>query len=524
MRRSLGPRAKAALACGAGTVLAASIAVSLLVALGSPQRGDMPSNSTGRPVATCTAVNSRPINPVGEDSACSCNAGFGGDGNRCLPCAPGTFSLHGADIGGTSCQDTLVGRYVFHEEWDGRPSYALVSADPRFLYFWKSRNAWYLSSSLGSTAYRAFVNSSAANVSDFKSSDRWQEFCGGVWVSSGLFLRPFDTSRCLKCPDGTFSGAGASSCASCAPGLQSLQCEESSVDTRPLTLPPSPGCNRLRHLCSRRFSSGTFATLHNAFAVAAEFFAAPNHERPMAEALMAGARGLMLDVHLVDRDTIKICHGFCILGSAAVADVLTLIARFLEENPREIVALLWETQVKTQEGDIDRLKQLWQRQIQGSRLAPFLHVQQSPEEQWPTLEQMIEAGARLVQFSDHKRPGDAAWDLHMWDYIVDTPYDSTDKGDLEQRCVVNRGSATNPLFLLNHFVRKQAIATREEAVTVNYNPFLLAHTRQCAQKLGKVPNFVAIDYWSHSDLFEAVSMLNAPGGANVSAGNVSAGG
>ena len=235
---------------------------------------------------------------------------------------------------------------------------------------------------------------------------------------------------------------------------------------------------------------------------------------------MAGARGLMLDVHLVDGDTIKICHGFCVLGAVAVADVVALIARFLEENPREIVTLLWETQVKTQEGDMDRLKYLWTKQIHQSRLAPFLHARQAPEDEWPTLQQMIAAGTRLVQFSDNKRAGDAAWDLHMWDYIVDTPYDSRDKGDLERRCVVNRGSTANPLFLLNHFVRSQAIATREEAETVNYNPFLLAHVRQCAERLGKYPNFVAVDYWSHSDLFEAVGILNAPARANASAGNV----
>lgn len=84
--------------------------------------------------------------------------------------------------------------------------------------------------------------------------------------------------------------------------------EDSGGDRVSLALEPSTGCNRFDHLCSKRFDEITQAALHNAFATESSGFSRflSNQHESFSSGLLAGARTLMLDVHLVDAETIKV--------------------------------------------------------------------------------------------------------------------------------------------------------------------------------------------------------------------------
>lgn len=156
------------------------------------------------------------------------------------------------------------------------------------------------------------------------------------------------------------------------------------------------------------------------------------------------------------------CHGNCELGSLEVIPMLDTIAEFLELNAREIVTIIWETQVATEAAGIETLKQLLTEAAQASRLAPFLTVNFKPGDTWPMLEEMIEANQRLVWFNDRKEGTIADWDLGMWDFVVDTSYSNSARSDLEAPCSFNRGQPAGispPMRALSRSRRRRSVTS-----------------------------------------------------------------
>ena len=74
-------------------------------------------------------------------------------------------------------------------------------------------------------------------------------------------------------------------------------------------------------------------------------------------------------------------------------------------------------------------------------------------------------------------------------------------------CSLNRGSTTNPLFLLNHWIENPLPAEFLSAMA-NTKDVLLGRARKCQAESGKLPNFVAVNHYSVGSLFEVVQALN----------------
>ena len=68
-----------------------------------------------------------------------------------------------------------------------------------------------------------------------------------------------------------------------------------------------------------------------------------------------------------------------------------------------------------------------------------------------------------------------------------------------------RGLLGAPIFTLNQFL---VGGSPELSATINANPFLIDHARDCQKALDHIPNFVAVDYYDEGDLFAAVRALN----------------
>jgi len=135
----------------------------------------------------------------------------------------------------------------------------------------------------------------------------------------------------------------------------------------------------------------------------------------------------------------------------------------------------------------------------------YTHPQGAP---WPTLGEMIDAGTRLVVTAETAGPP-PPWLHHVWDVAFDTPYTFVSQSDFS--CALNRGSATNDLFLLNHWLSTSPplnLPTEDGAKQVNQRSILEARARQCQQETGHLPNFVAVDFYEDGDLFAVVDALN----------------
>jgi hypothetical protein len=90
-------------------------------------------------------------------------------------------------------------------------------------------------------------------------------------------------------------------------------------------------------------------------------------------------------------------------------------------------------------------------------------------------------------------------------FAFENPYAAWQDTDFP--CGVNRGRASNGLFVLNHFI-SDPLPDREAAARVNRGAPLWAHAVRCARELGRVPNFVTVDHYDEGDVMAVVRRLN----------------
>jgi hypothetical protein len=253
-------------------------------------------------------------------------------------------------------------------------------------------------------------------------------------------------------------------------------------------------CNGAASLCDRRYDQVAYTTTHNAFSVDAEGFGAPNQSRSMRRQLDDGVRAMMLDVYSNLGRTF-LCHGTCALGRRLLADGLCEITKFLDENPNEVVSIIFESYVPA--ADVERA-------FIESELIERVRPQQAGAP-WPTLRAMIEADQRVVVFTD-RDGGARPWYLNVWAHAWETPFSARTPMDLDT-CAMNRGDRANPLFIFNHFLTNP-LASRELAQTVNFNPLLIDRARRCQRETSAMPNFVTVDYYDIGDALSATRTLN----------------
>lgn len=259
-------------------------------------------------------------------------------------------------------------------------------------------------------------------------------------------------------------------------------------------------CNGHADLCGRRLDEVAFVTTHNAMAYTPDF-AFYNQTHDVANQLAMGVRGFMLDTHyVVDEDpssdaTVLLCHGPCVFGQRPLSDTLTDIRVFLDENPGEIVAIIFESYVSAEHTKAS------------FELADVVDMSLEPQvgQPLPTLQEMVDQNRRLVVLTD--RDGGAyPWYLNVWEWAWDNDWDNKVPADLN--CDVNRGQDTNPLFIMNHFLTNP-VATVELAQQVNVNPFFNDQAFKCQGERSHRPNFVTVDFFEIGDVFAVVDALNS---------------
>jgi hypothetical protein len=255
-------------------------------------------------------------------------------------------------------------------------------------------------------------------------------------------------------------------------------------------------CNGHVELCGRRLDEVTLPATHNSFSATDEGFSAlnANHHQGIGAQLEAGVRGFLLDVTL-DGDETALCHGPCFLGSTPHAEVLTILADFLDAHPREVIVIIYQDDVEPARIEADFSDAGLDSQVFVWDGGPM-----------PTLAAMIDAGTRLVITAEEKGPP-PPWYQHAWDVFWDTPY--TFHSQAEFSCAQNRGSLDNPLFLINHWVSTDAdLPSEADAAADNTYAVLFARADGCRAETGRQPTLLAIDFWETGDLFAVVDALN----------------
>lgn len=250
--------------------------------------------------------------------------------------------------------------------------------------------------------------------------------------------------------------------AACAPEMQ-----------LPLLLPLAgtaalAACNGRPELCGRRYSDVTFVGTHNSVFVGETL--AHNQLVSVTEQLDSGVRFLQAQTHDKSGE-IEMCHTNCWeLDVGPLTEYLQEVADWMGGHADEVVTLL----LTNIDGiAVDKFDAAFGSS--GLRGYAFRPRGVAAKDQWPTLQELIAAGTRLVVFMGESQPdaGDvphkgasteAAADYHAdqakvdyilseFDYYWETPYGITDKSF--PTCSVDRPSGGDPsrlMGIMNHML------------------------------------------------------------------------
>jgi hypothetical protein len=276
-------------------------------------------------------------------------------------------------------------------------------------------------------------------------------------------------------------------------------------------------CNGDPAVCGVGYDSVAFPTAHAAMAYAFPPFACPAQDLTVRSQLDRGVRALDLEVHTTTdlgdgAATLALCRGDCASGELPASVALSDVSAFLAVNPREIVTLLFE-------GGADA------GQLEAALVAAGLDgVAWSPGDggTWPTLQQMITAGTRVVVLAD-VTGSPPPWMLPLWTEVAETGRAFVSPASMT--CDITRGSPSAPLLLLNELlVDGEGGSTGAGgegglplgpgcddpalAQVVNAEPFFKNRVAACQQQRGRKPTFVSVDFFEDGDLSGAIRALN----------------
>lgn len=311
-------------------------------------------------------------------------------------------------------------------------------------------------------------------------------------------------------------------------------------------------CNGHKELCTRPYNKVGFACTHNSYSYEPPKtdFPVLNQERSIPQQLQDGVRAFMLDlvkpdpvlsiwdrikqwyeIHVLhqksdDSAPIHLCHTTCeFIDQGPLVDMLRVYRKFLDDNPREIITFIIEN---TSNFDAAQV----QKPFKDSGLDKYAFVppfkQHKASEQgypWPTLEQLIAKGQRLVVFmDDHADTQKVPYILPEWDYVIETPYANVNPVS-KFPCNQDRPRDHKPrdLLVLNHFAYNRLTIGKEnidmplepsQITEHKYNGLesLEDNLKTCRDVWGgqRVVNFLTLDYYNlgNSSIFRAVDKIN----------------
>ncbi len=326
--------------------------------------------------------------------------------------------------------------------------------------------------------------------------------------------------------------------------------------TEPSLAVGTDGCNGSDALCERPFDTVAIGATHNSMSAASNpgwLFA--QQERGFSDQLRDGVRGLLIDAHPgveTDDGTIKtdlsdlssserqayeaalgpdalkaalrvrdrivnspevgepgvyLCHRFCELGAISIDRAFGEIRDFLAANPDEVLAIVVEDYVPPEEiaGAAQR-----------TGLLEYIYTGRVGDP-WPTLEEMIGSGGRILMLAENEGGGASIPWYHLgYDVLMqETPYSFkqpaqlTSADQLEASCAPNRGPADAPLFLVNHWIDTSPAPKPSNAAKVNTRAALLERVHHCQDERDLLANLIAIDFYRQGDLPGAIAELNA---------------
>lgn len=210
--------------------------------------------------------------------------------------------------------------------------------------------------------------------------------------------------------------------------------------------------------------------------------------------------------------SIELCHDSCsLLDAGPLVPVLAKMKAWLDANPNEVITIFWE--------NFDKFTpDKFVTAYEASGISSLVWTQAVGSD-WPTLATMIAANQRVVNYLDTGANYTIApWLMAEYDFVFETPFDNQNASQFV--CTIDRPSnPTNPgsmMYVMNHFLYgtvNLAGTTIEvpqpgTANVTNSVSSLGTEAQTCLSVFGRVPNYLAVDFYEQGDTFQVVAQLN----------------
>jgi len=269
-------------------------------------------------------------------------------------------------------------------------------------------------------------------------------------------------------------------------------------------------CNGNTALCSRKYSNVTQIGTHDSAFVGN--LPTDNQHLSVTDQLDKGIRFLQAQTH-VKNDALELCHTSCIEKDAgSLVSYLTTVNTWMAANPNEVLTLLLT------HGDNADVS-MFGSAMSSSGLSAYAYTppSQLTMDEWPTLQELITAGTRLVMFLDYgANTSTVPYVLDEFSFFFETAFDVTDS--TFSSCALDRpsgSSGSDLMMIVNHFLDSEFLgidfpdegaAGKTNAATGTGS--IGAQADLCYTTWDRNPNLILVDYFELGDVFTAQNTLN----------------
>ncbi|CAM1500681.1 Fc.00g098430.m01.CDS01 [Cosmosporella sp. VM-42] len=283
-------------------------------------------------------------------------------------------------------------------------------------------------------------------------------------------------------------------------------------------------CNNHIELCKRKYSNVTFVAAHNSPFVRPGN-SGSNQELDVKTQLNDGIRFLQAQIQWPNNASVPhFCHTSCdLLDAGPITDWLTKVRQWVDNHPYDVVTILLGN------GNYSK-PAMYAPYIESTGILryaytpPYLPMALND---WPTLEDMIIRGKRVVMFLDYMADQvEYPWLLDEFSQVWESPFDPVDQAF---PCTVQRppdlaaDSAKDRLYLINHNLNAEfnvfgtdllvpAVSLLNVTNNVTGYGSLGLAANNCRSDWGRPPNFLNVDYYNYGgfpgSVFEVAAQMN----------------
>ncbi|KAL6866167.1 hypothetical protein ACO1O0_002272 [Amphichorda felina] len=283
-------------------------------------------------------------------------------------------------------------------------------------------------------------------------------------------------------------------------------------------------CNNYVDLCTRKYSNITNVGCHNSPFVRPGNTGS-NQELPVKAQLDDGVRFLQAQIQWPVNGTVPhFCHTSCdLLDAGPITDWLGEVTDWVSKHPYDVVTILLGN------GNYSK-PSLYEPYLRESGIvkyayeAPYLPM---TRDDWPTLENLILRGKRVIMFLDYNADQTQfPWLLDQFAHVWETPFDPVDREfpcDVQRPPDLKPETARNRLTLMNHNLNVEfnvfdtsllvpAVSLLNETNNATGYGSLGAAARKCQSQWGHPPTYLNVDYYNYGDppgsVFEVAAQMN----------------